>query len=180
MLSEQLFNRSKKHSGVPRGTDFQVVYFFFFEFLAHKKKMIEERRSNPCMSLGGLVVFALAFGAGFWINMTVAVEQESGIPLMAMFFLVVAPFPMLVFCQSPTRDMPSHLMDDDDDARNKGRDFGLLIFGLLLTLAFGSLGVALRQYKLTSGGFLLAIAGACITGIVSFMMAKCAMQGNRL
>jgi hypothetical protein len=76
--------------------------------------------------------------------------------------------------------MPDHLMDDDDASRNTFRDFGLLVFGFALTLAFGVLAVALRQYRLTSQGFLGATGGACVTGTISFAMAKCAIKGNRL
>ena len=138
------------------------------------------QRQNPCMSLGGLVLFSLAFGGGFWINMWLALAQGSGAPLVAMFLLILAPFPLIVFCQHPNSDMPDHLQDDDDVSRGSGRDVGILFFGMMMTVAFGSLFVAVRQYKLTPNGFLLALFGACVTGVVSFMMAKCSMKGNRL
>lgn len=138
------------------------------------------RKQNPCMSLGGLIVFALAFGGGFWINMWLALGQGTGAPLVTMLLLVLAPFPLLVFCQHPNADMPDSLRDEDDASRGNGRDVGIAFFGFLMTVAFGTLFVAVRQYRLTPNGFLLALLGACVTGVVSFMMVKCSMKGNRL
>lgn len=131
------------------------------------------------MSMAGLIACSLAFGSGFWINMSVALEEESGMPLLAMMCLIIAPFPMLVCCRAPAQDMPSELSDGDDDTRNGFRRCGLVIFGLLMTIAFGVLAIALRQYMLSARGFLLALFGACITGTVPFVMAKCALKGNR-
>lgn len=131
--------------------------------------------------MGVLLIFSVTFATGFSMDMVVALSEGTGTPILALLFLVAAPFPMIVCCQSATRgEMPEELEDAGDGRRNVSREVGLAAFGMLLTLGFGTLVIGLRSRALSVNGFLLALAGVCVTSVVSFTLAKCAMNGNRM
>lgn len=134
--------------------------------------------SGP-QSMGVMIAFSVAMVTGIWVTLVVCLRNDTGGPIAGLLLLLVAPFPLLLCCQPRGgAAMPAALQDGEDAHVSAGRRLGLFVFSTLVTAAYGSVLVMLRDYKLSPGWASWALVGMTLTGTMSFVVLRCSMQGG--